>query len=188
MVPLGLTAVGITIAIYTARDAQRNAKAALAQAREAMALAHRPRLAVRHAKLPGITDGNYSDGSIVAINVGDRRARIIGFAATWRLGSELPRVNPFTKHKPDGNRDDLLEPGGMVTFVLPSPDPDGETSISFHRALFDGVDGTPQLHLMGVLDYRDDLGHVRRVWFGRVYDQRTGHFKAVDNVDYERAD
>jgi hypothetical protein len=182
-----------------AEAAKASADAAKAQAElslKTLVLAQRPKLIVRNVvvKPLGITPelstpifqpGHSVEGEFQVVNVGGTPATIFQ-SGCWVFWNQvaLPLHRPYDYLSPNNPARGVLQPGTAVVGSFMSDKP-----MDQHAAEIWQAGNQWSLYVMGWVEYRDDLGSVRRTSFCRRYDVHRGRrFFSVDDPDYEHAD
>jgi len=181
-----------------AEAAKASADAAKAQtesSQKTLVLTQRPKLIVRNivVKTPGdplrqpaLFQPGYSvEGEFQVVNVGGTPATITA-SGCWVFWNQvaLPMHRPYDGLTANNPVDGILQPGTFVSGRFMSDKP-----MDQHAAEIFQAGNEWYLYVMGWVEYRDDLGFVRRTSFCRKYDVRRGRrFFAVDDPDYEHAD
>ncbi len=164
------------------------AKVSADVAKETMLLTHRPVLIVRNIVVDGFDKGELGDKltncRVLLANTGTTNATLIKAHAQWLYERHLPMENPVsTVHHPD-QQPIVLAAGGLKTVDL------GDFPLDFesHKAFFgEGAPGQTdqKVFVIGYAKYRDDLGTLRRTYFGRQFDRTKRRFVPVDHPAYE---
>lgn len=177
--------------------AKASADAAKGQAelsQKTLVLTQRPKLIVRNivVKTPGdplrqtapFQPGYSVEGEFEVVNIGGTPATITasGCSVFWD-DAPLPMHRPYARNSPTNPVSGNLQPGTSVSgrFMSDTPMDQQATAIlqaSMHWAIY----------VMGWIEYKDDLGFIRRTAFCRRYDANRRRFFPVDDPDYEHAD
>lgn len=107
-------------------------------AREAVVLAHRPRIVLRNVDVPDVEGGGRAGGRIWATNVGFAVAKVIKFDAQWHIGEQLPTRNPYARAAPTKTYIKTIYSGNSRSFKL--PDIPVVEDLAAHRAIFEAPD------------------------------------------------
>jgi hypothetical protein len=177
------------------RKATEAAKAQAELSQKTLVLTQRPKLIVRNivVKTPGdplrqtapFQPGYSVEGEFQVVNVGGTPATITqsGCRVFWNQVA-LPMHRPYEHLSPNNPVRGVLQPGTSVVGGFMSDRP-----MDQHAAEIWQAGNQWSLYVMGWVEYRDDLGFVRRTVFCRRYDVGRGRrFFAVDDPDYEYAD
>ncbi|MDP3719336.1 MAG: hypothetical protein Q8T13_16365 [Acidobacteriota bacterium] len=167
------------------------AKVSADVAKETMLLTHRPRLIVRNVVVDGfdqgILDDKLTNCRVLIANTGTTKATLIKAHAEWLFAKHLPMENPVSKvHHPD--QDPAVMGAGAIRTINM-----GEFSFDFdgHLTIFGEGEPhprAPKIFVIGYVKYKDDLGILRRTYFGRQFDRVKRRFIEVDHPAYEYAD
>ena len=178
--------------------AKASADAAKAQAelsQKTLVLTQRPRLIVRNVvvKPLGLTPewntpifqrGYSVEGEFQVVNVGGSRATIsASTCCVFWDGAPLPMHLPYATQNPNNPITGELQPGMSLTGAFISDKPMDQHAIEILQASMHWA-----LYVMGWVEYKDDLGFIRRIAFCRKYDAERRRFFPVDDPDYEHAD
>lgn len=161
-----------------------------------LVLTQRPKLIVRNVvvKPLGITPewntpifqpGHSVEGEFQVVNVGGTPATIFQ-SGCWVFWNQvaLPMHRPYDHLGQTNPVRGVLQPGTSFVGSFMSERPMDE-----HAAEIWQAGNQWHLYIMGWIEYKDDLGFVRRTAFCRQFDVRRGRrFFAVDDPDYEHAD
>ncbi len=155
------------------------AKTSAEAARDAVLLAHRPRLTVR-AVSATFAGNQVHSGCARMVNFGTSVATLKGLSSRWLIAERLPMSNPLDAEKSHGIKDHGLPPGAFVLSEL--PDITLSTGDDIH---FADENDKWSLFLVGVVKYVDAIGFWRRTGFCRRYDRTEGRFVVVENPNHE---
>lgn len=118
------------------------------------------------------------------VNIGDAPCEITDGNSTI-----LVDTRPFDPRSPYGKSEEYLigkklKPGDIETVLTTSDtiDFNGPPATDTLRS------GKKAIYFYGFVSYRDEIGHVRRTAYCRIYDPGTNLFTVVDNSDFEYAD
>jgi len=177
--------------------AKATADAAKAQAelsQKTLVLTQRPKLIVQDVvvKTPGnpleqriLFQRGYSvQGEFNVVNVGGSRAIITASTCCvfWD-SAPLPMHLPYATQNPNNRVTGELQPGTSLTGGFMSDKPMDEHATEILQASMHWT-----IYVMGRIEYKDDLGFIRRTAFCRKYDANGRRFFPVDDPDYEHAD
>ena len=179
--------------------AKATADAAKAQAeltQKTLVLTQRPKLIVRNVVIntpsttvewntPIYQPGHSVEGQFRVVNVGGTPATITQ-SGCWVFWNQvaLPMHRPYDSLGANNPVAGILQPGTSISGRFMSDRP-----MDQHAAEIWQAGNQWYLYVMGWIEYKDDLGFLRRMAFCRKYDVPRGRrFFAVDDPDYEHAD
>jgi hypothetical protein len=204
-----LVGAGATVAAFiTLAVIKQQTKAAMDSAeltRQSIVLANRPRLTIRNIVIeePTVGDrffiGRKHDrmfnpekkfkGELAIVNFGGHQATIQNSSCAV-VSSGPPEELPRKFGAPDGGG--VLIPNGAVIRTGERVEGrfggNGPTEKQVNKAAVHSPTETLFLYIVGWIDYADELGHIRRTSFCRVYRPQLDRFIPVDDPDYESAD
>lgn len=193
-----IAAFTVILAFVTRRQALLT-REVIKLSRNEFTATHRPKLKVRHVRLREsvalptafFNHGEDIDGSIVVVNVGGTKAKIVDsrYRIFFSQESVLPISTPY-----DRDYQTLFEIGHsldvgesrtapIVDKVIMKPAPPG---IDVELRQFER--GRWKLYVMGWIRYQDEVGADRFMGFCRLRNNEDGRFRAVDDPDYEYED
>jgi hypothetical protein len=194
---LAISTIGLWIVTWWSGAGQsRETRRLIAIARDEFTSSHPPRIVIRRVSLD---QGDIVIGApisrpwkvqYIVANVGRANAEIFeGNATVKRIEAPLPAIPPFD------DAGDITGPirlgageSGPLTVEL---DPQGAIVQAVRSGELANVaqgDIAGDIHFFGYMQYRDNIGIVRRTAFCRRYDIRTRRFSVVDDPDYEFSD
>ena len=177
--------------IATAKSAKATEKSADA-AHRGIVLEYRPRIVVRGIELDLgsiSTEDEPTKVKYVVANVGGTKATIVGSNATAEhFEGPLPAIPPYTETRNDLGTFTLMA-GEYKERALEKDSAEGLLMRVNDIIRKDyGVKPTRHFHFFGFIEYRDELGILRRTGFCRRYDSESQRWLVVDDPEYEYSD
>jgi hypothetical protein len=194
---LAISTIGLWIVTWWSGARQsRETRNLIAIARDEFTSSHPPRIVIRRVSLD---QGDIVVGApisrpwkvqYIVANVGRGNAEILeGNATVKRIEPPLPAIPPFD------DAGDISGPirlgagqSGPLTVELDAQGPIVQAVRSGELANVAQGDIAGDIHFFGYMQYRDNIGIVRRTAFCRRYDIRTRRFSVVGDPDYEYDD
>jgi hypothetical protein len=181
------------------QESIRLAREAAENARQELVLTQRPKLRVRNiviedqrvhkGRSPLFEEKKWVRGKLAVVNVGGTRAVIVGSLCIVYWSPEgLPLQSPCAGR--EGNAaftPQFLAVGQAISGMFESEKVMDGRGHTIGTEIVGGL----HLYVMGWVDYRDDIGVLRRTTFCREYQGRGfahGRFGPVDDTDYEYED
>lgn len=175
------------------------AKDATKLTRETFVLSQRPRIVVRNVAVddlkPFYDPGDVSiKGSFFIANAGATKAHVVAIHCAVLRG-RLPMIPPHAGSGAFAERsvDIQLPPGKGTTYLFESGlagarpfEPGSSTSSYEQRAAIRSPSN--EIHVVGRVTYKDDLGTVRSTAFCRWWNPSLERFFPIEDPDYEHAE